>query len=635
MRIIMRNPIRLPERREKRNKNTALVNRVGKQLASVALAFTAQYSPLMPTRSAAASQVTARQAAETTALKPVDQDLMLADEARTSKLGMSQVSTSMILAFPVVNPEDSKRYFMVYQDGDVPCGESDACIQQLAALSDCRDCQAIYPDSPGFLENTEALLKQGNLTGDQKRQIYFARAYFWAAMKHWKHGDGQRQGLSIDGQLCDEGFAEAVEAFRSLDDGSEWFQERLKDLKIFEAILEATAHFDFTFASKAVARDIDNYSRRVSYVATVQEAAQIMHDRTAAYLAGSKPTSEFMMDQALFGRLADFNLRYLKRLPEKGWWADQRYRDAMATIEAILPAFQQAFDAVGTGPQLQNLQQAREQVVHAEQLLGYQTILASSAYHYPGITAEDLASWADRNFQTAQALLNEHSPEKLHLPAEIEQHLQQTQFAYLQAAPQYERLANAAGAGQKLRDLFAKVEGQNGSWATADKQALQHIYSAVLNSSSGEAEREFLAVLREGIRVSRPAVSIQPFEETGLTQNYALSPIIREINGVKVETTEHPVDTIDAKFSIENTLPIPIRVTFVMELSGADNPRDVREVLLPANKIADVHYTGHVSITQTRRGGGSATPRADLLLAMDGVQEVASAPMGEQLARAD
>lgn len=634
----MRNPLRLPETGEKRNEKQSFLKRAGKQLTAVALAFSAQYGGVLQAQPGAAAEYTRtthmqQKAEEAPELAQLDKDYLLVDEAHTLKGGLVLMKGVPAVVFPVQDAKSGKRYIMSHEDGTLSGPEVPVMVKQLASIMESGEVKDIYPDSRQFMEFTQEQLDGIELTDHQKARIYYTRAFFWASMVHWK-GEGKgrvAEGVAASGR--EQAFKEAETALLALDDGTPWFQERLKDLVVFKATLDATALHGATHSEKVTPRDIDTYSDRVDYVETVQKAAQIMQERTAAFLAGEKPKSEFMLDQALFARLAEFNLRYLKRLPEKSWMADQRYRDAMASVEAILPAFQEAFEAIGTGNDLQNLQQAREKVAHAAKLLGYQRILADSSYHFTGISAEELTTNVNSNFEVAQTLLDEHGPEKLYLSPESVQALQVERIAYAKIADNYVRLAAAGDTGKKLRALFAKVHEQ-GKWQDADKQAWEQIYAAAQISGSAEAQNELLAVLRENILISDPRVEVLPYEQTRLTQNYALSPINREIEGVVVTTTEHPVDTVLAEFEIDNRTPLSFSVDIVIRLPGADNAEIRKRIALQADKVAVVSYEGHISLAS--RDGSRPSPRAELQLAMRDVQEVAQIPAAsEQLASAE
>lgn len=289
-----------------------------KAARAVALAFSTQYGGILQTQSADAAQKAnthVSQIQQTPELAQLDHNYMLVDEERTLKGGLALMLGAPVIVFPVQDATSGERYIMVHEDGTSGDADVPTHAKALGKAMGADGLKDIYPDSQQFMDFTQEQLDGVQLTSDEKRRIYFARAFFWSSMTQWKHreGDGNKEGISTGTDIINQNFDTAVASFKALDDGSEWFQERLKDIEVFRATSHTASLWAATFATKAVSRDIDNYSRRVGYVATIQRAAQIMQERTKTYLTGHKPKSEFMMDQAIFGRLADFNLRYLKR----------------------------------------------------------------------------------------------------------------------------------------------------------------------------------------------------------------------------------------------------------------------------------------------------------------------------------
>ncbi|PIQ23088.1 hypothetical protein COW36_03435 [bacterium (Candidatus Blackallbacteria) CG17_big_fil_post_rev_8_21_14_2_50_48_46] len=632
----MKNLLRLQEKGEKRNTQNSLLKRVGKKIAAVCLAFGAQYGGVLDTPQAfAQTQEQTQTVREETVLRDIDQDIVLADGAYTLKSGLVFMNGTAILAYPVQDATTGKRYIMAHEDPGITGDYVIEQIQKLASLMGEKGVKDIYPDSRQFMEFTQEQLDGIQMTDDEKRRLFFSRAFFWSYMGHWESTGEEKENVkatSVDIKEASEGFQAAVDSFQKLDDQSPWFQERLKDIEVLRAVLYSSSFSGASGNRNFRKRTIDQRLHDTGYEHLVLRATEIMQARTVAFLEGEMPKSEFLVAFKIFCELANNHGRFMQGFRERGWMDRELLDMAMLTMSRILPVYQAALSAFGQSGQVQNRQEAREKVLQAPTLLAYQELLATFAYAYPEITPEQMDTWATQNKEIASILIDKYGAETLFVPETLVSSLDERFAAFQTSLPRYTRLANAAQTGVRLTSLFAKVrDSQAGKWLDSDKSDLQEIYQNVINSPTNHAEKQFLAVLQDGIRVSEPTVDIKRFEETGLTQNYKLSPIIREINGQSIVTTEHPVDTVKASFSVENTLPIPLNVTFEITLnSAADNPRDVRSVRLPANQIADITYMGHVPLESSRAGGSRTTPIARLELAMNGFQEVASSTWGEQ-----
>lgn len=634
----MANLHRLPDSSENRKTSSGVLRGVGKGIAALALALGAQIGSIsQPSASQAAEPVHTRavkRLPEAPALATVEKDIILADEAHTIKGGVSFILGVPVLVMPVSDPATGQAYMLAFEDCTSAVPDGRRRISELGVIFGKDKLPDTWPDTPEFLSNMHDQLSKLPVTKEQKQRIHYATAYFWAAVNHWKSGDGQKVGLAKNSGESLQKFEEAVTSFKALNDNTPWFQERVKDFEIFRATHLTRAFWSYIDRPQPREGDTDNFLRSTHYTEALQRSAAIMQQRTAAYLAGKKPKSEFMMDVAIFNWMVDTHLNTLKLLPQKSLLADQRYQTAMVTTEAILPVLQQAFEAVGTGQELENKQQARYQVIQGQQLLGYQTFLAANGYHFPGISPAKMAEWANQNFTVAKEILDSYGAEGLGLRPDTLSRLTQERIAYAQVAGNYQQLADAADTGKRLRTLFARVLANQSAWSVADKAEFKQLYTQALQSSSSEAQQAFLAVLRENVVISAPKVVIQPFEETGLTQNIPLLPINREINGQVVQTFEHPVDTVLAEFEIDNRTPLNFPVTIVIRLPGADNAVIEEKVELQADKVATVSYKGHVSTTSSRSGMNNLTPSAQLVLNPKTV-EVATRSWGELLASAE
>lgn len=623
---------------ENRKKSKSVLRGVGKGITAVALALGAQIGSLTQQPPAAQAAEPARvqmqqRVPEAPALANIEKDVIVADEAHTIKGGVSFILGAPVLVFPVQDSSNGKEYIQAFEDCTSAVPDGERRIRELSIIFGKEGLKDIWVDTPWFIANTQEQLDKVSLTDDEKRRIYYARAYFWAAMGHWKTGDGAGKiGMGSDTGETQKAFAEAAAAFKALDDGSEWFAERVKDFDVFKASALTSEFHGRIAGGRSKDYDIDDFLKRVAYTEHMQQASHIMQARTEAYLDGKKPRSEYLMDVALFQWMMKDHHTAVTLLPKKSMLADQRYRDAMATIEAILPTMQQAFTAIGA--EFDNKQEARYQVVQGQLLLGYQTFLAEHGSQFPGIPSAMMAAWADQNYSVAKAALDQYGAADLGLAPEVLASLTQNRIAYAQHADKYTRLAAGADTGKRLRELFAQVLKKNSTWSTADKQQFHQIYQDAIASSSAQAMQDFTEVLQENIIVSAPRLTIARYEETGRMQTFPMNPYYREINGTPVYTTEHPVDAVHAEFEIENRTPLNVPITVVIKLPSAwQQPEITRTVQLRADQVAEVSYDGDVSITVSREGG-DVTPKAQLVLNPDRVMEVASRAWGEQLASA-
>lgn len=609
-----------------RNSCAFFSKKMGKVLGVAALAFTAQYAHILQTPPAyAAVPTTQRQVTpvKSPKLSQLDQGYMLVDEARTLKTGLVYLRGEQVVAFPAIDPDTKEPLLLTLRR--LPEEETDPYLDELAQAMGCNDCRILDQGTNSFPVATQMLLKDGNPTEDEQRRIYFSLAYFYAAMS-----GGDIDDLEVK-------FEKAVVKFRELDDGSSWFQERLQDVELLRSFIASHSFKLLSESKTAQKRDIQRLTRDISYPRAIRDAVRVLQARTQAYKAGQMPTNEYIMGLAIFARFSQHHLTYLQNIPKRGWASGTIYTEAMESIEVILPALQDAFDAAGNEQELEHLAQAREKLMIAQQLLGYQAILASSAYAMKNISGEQMIRWGNESYRFSQALLAQHGAEKLYLPPDFEAGLQQAYFAYTGAMPRYAELNNAANMGTRLSQLLAKVSGQGNRWQEADKAALKELYRTASLSPSEDAQKQFLEVVqKEAVVASQPKMVIKPFQETGTTVNFSLTPIVVEKEGVKTVTTYHPVHTVIATFTIENKLPFAVRVPFVIEIPAgeglSDNPRVEEDVYVPGNSYADITYSAHVSVTSD----SVPIPRGQLNLAMKTLHEaVASSSRGERLASAE
>lgn len=613
-----------------RNTCASISKKVGKVLGAAALAFSTQYGHLLqtpPAYAAAASVPSQAQSAESPQLSQLDQGYLLVDDARTLTTGLVYMRGEQVVAFPAIDPETKEPLLLALRwVNKLPKEETDPYLDELAQAMGCANCRILNQGPNSFPVATQMLLKDGNPTEDEQRRIYFNLAYFYATMSVANQADVEVE------------FEKAVVKFRALGDGTPWFQERLQDIKLLRSFIASYSFKLLSESETAQKRDIQRRTREISYPSAIRDAVRVLQARTQMYRDGKMLTNEYIMGLAIFARFSQHHLTYLQNLPKRGWASGTIYQEAMESIGVILPALQDAFAAVGNEQELEHLAQAREKLMIAQQLMSYQVILATSAYAVKNVSAMQIMQWGQENYRFSQALLTKHGPEKLYLPPDFEAGMQQTYLAYAGSIPRYAELNNAANMGGQLSALLKKVSGQGNRWLEADKATLKKLYETAYLSPSADAQKQFLEAIRqEAIVASPPKMVIKPFKETGKTVNFSSTPVVVKEAGIERTTTNHPVHTITATFTIENKLPFAVRVPFVIEIpldgkSLSDNPRVVEEVFVPANSYADVTYRGHVSITSQ----SIPTPRGQVNLAMSTLHEaVASSTRGEKLASAE
>lgn len=286
------------------------------------------------------------------------------------------------------------------------------------------------------------------------------------------------------------------------------------------------------------------------YMPLIKSSAGIIKKYTLLARENKISSEEYKRFVDAFAGIFTENFKYFSQIPQRSMFNGDLYRTTIEAIGYLLPLYKDVYNTyskfVSTNKDKENM------AYHSLILLGYYSFISNHAHSsslIPKTFSQDVNqfnSYLQNNYFT--------SIESFDFGPRSKAAFQEAYIKYVTSLnlPYVDRLTQSANVEKRLKEIFYKASTR--TWMSSDEQAFRKLVSDILGVP--EAEKEFVTVLKEGIKISAPTIKKQSFKETGLKSNF---PLVRRYfedeKGNIYASTIADIDTYVVTWTITNTLP--------------------------------------------------------------------------------
>ena len=617
---------------------------IAKKIATVALAFSAQYGALIGTQPARAqenmsvsnvqvsgSDVAVQKRVDATemgTLDKVDKDLYQVDPIHSVENGIAILHGAPVVMMPIIDTTDNNTPLLMMYKENGALGKEYA--DRVAGLSQMfpmlgDSYRTDYPGYQYFVDTAKWVEENVQMSNAEKIQHYYRMIYFWSSMSKWEwegEGDAMKKvSIPMDQDKQDSEIARYTNLINELLNQPEYKgqpkYERMRG-EVSQMKLVDLANNLSSLAQDTQTRiTITQFIEEENYLQYLDKSLQTFEDTMDAFEAGDPDvTRDFLAIQRR--TIQSFIIEdraFAKIVREKNWDSVPSIKNLLAHTEKRMYSLLTRYaDLIENLSDFTNKQDYSTAMTRADNALEYAEAVThhdtAVGYDNKGqevlIDARDIVKFEEKILERTARISEKYAMKDLLLPDMVVDQVHEVKARIDANLPGYKVISDADMAGPRLDRFVVKTATNKSGLSTLEKAELVDIFNSVLEapnrkSAEGRLVRTMQKYLYLAPDMSKTFMRVARAEDTGLEMNFN-EVVFREVNGETVSTMMQPADKLEARYTFVNDLPFDVPANIKVYYPGTQQPIQDVEVVLKAHKEAEVNVTTFLAATPAVRG---------------------------------